>query len=388
MASEPRGATDDERIQAVLKWMEWRSDCRQDAADLLAAIDAASPRSESEGYPGIALDYEKMRDALVDIGGFKGEGPSTTDWQSIVRTLGEIARGAVPAETSRSATARKPKECEQGCPPRQVCDYCQNVNAAPGKGDGRYSSPDQSIDSPARPAGNAPVAAPLSQSDKNCGIAKDDSGREYVTNIHDAAARIRQLEAHLAREKECWEASERRAIKAEASLSSVVANEGETPRTDALLLDINEGRTYGSEGPLCELARQLERELAEMIEGWAAQSTRAERAEARLSATVTPEHLAFYKREELRYAVLRRWMVDEDYCIKGMPQAGTREDVDRLCDAEIAKAEAKRGGYVQPSSIAEDGYAPGYKCCGFWSPCRMPDCVPEKQGGDIPRGVR
>lgn len=64
-----------------------------------------------------------------------------------------------------------------------------------------------------------------SQSDKQCGIAKDDYGREYVTNIHDAAARIRQLEVHLAREKECWEASERRAIKAEASLSARLDNE-------------------------------------------------------------------------------------------------------------------------------------------------------------------
>jgi hypothetical protein len=46
-------------------------------------------------------------------------------------------------------------------------------------------------------------------------------------------------------------------------------------------------------------------------------------------------------RDALRYAVLRRWLVDEEYFIKGMPQAQTRDEVDALCDAEIAKAEER-----------------------------------------------
>lgn len=36
-----------------------------------------------------------------------------------------------------------------------------------------------------------------------------------------------------------------------------------TPRTDALLLEINEGRTFDHYGPTVNLARTLERELAE-----------------------------------------------------------------------------------------------------------------------------
>lgn len=36
-----------------------------------------------------------------------------------------------------------------------------------------------------------------------------------------------------------------------------------TPRTDALLLEINEGRVYETVGPVTELACTLERELAE-----------------------------------------------------------------------------------------------------------------------------
>ena len=36
-----------------------------------------------------------------------------------------------------------------------------------------------------------------------------------------------------------------------------------TPRTDALLLEINEGRTYDNDGPIADLCRQLERELAD-----------------------------------------------------------------------------------------------------------------------------
>ena len=37
----------------------------------------------------------------------------------------------------------------------------------------------------------------------------------------------------------------------------------ETPRTDALLLEINEGRTYDNDGLIADLCRQLERELAD-----------------------------------------------------------------------------------------------------------------------------
>ena len=39
-----------------------------------------------------------------------------------------------------------------------------------------------------------------------------------------------------------------------------------TPRTDELLLEINEGRTYVDVGPLTELARTLERENQELRE--------------------------------------------------------------------------------------------------------------------------
>lgn len=35
----------------------------------------------------------------------------------------------------------------------------------------------------------------------------------------------------------------------------------DTPRTDALLLEINEGRVYKDNGPRADLCRQLEREL-------------------------------------------------------------------------------------------------------------------------------
>ena len=38
----------------------------------------------------------------------------------------------------------------------------------------------------------------------------------------------------------------------------------DTPRTDALLLVINEGRTHETESPMAIHARQLERELAEV----------------------------------------------------------------------------------------------------------------------------
>ena len=36
----------------------------------------------------------------------------------------------------------------------------------------------------------------------------------------------------------------------------------DTPRTDELLIEINEGRVYETVGPITELSRTLERELA------------------------------------------------------------------------------------------------------------------------------
>jgi hypothetical protein len=40
----------------------------------------------------------------------------------------------------------------------------------------------------------------------------------------------------------------------------------DTPRTDALLLEINEGRVYENDSPVADLARQLERELRAMTD--------------------------------------------------------------------------------------------------------------------------
>lgn len=34
-----------------------------------------------------------------------------------------------------------------------------------------------------------------------------------------------------------------------------------TPRTDALLLEVNEGRVYETNGPIADFARTLEREI-------------------------------------------------------------------------------------------------------------------------------
>lgn len=44
------------------------------------------------------------------------------------------------------------------------------------------------------------------------------------------------------------------------ALFSLLIMNTDTPETDALLLTINEGRTYETEGPIEELARRLERE--------------------------------------------------------------------------------------------------------------------------------
>ncbi len=49
-------------------------------------------------------------------------------------------------------------------------------------------------------------------------------------------------------------------------------SETDTPRTDALLAEINEGRCFDQDGPVADFSRQLERELAAM-------TTRAESAE-------------------------------------------------------------------------------------------------------------
>lgn len=38
----------------------------------------------------------------------------------------------------------------------------------------------------------------------------------------------------------------------------------DTPRTDALLLEINEGRVYENDGPVANLARELEREIEKL----------------------------------------------------------------------------------------------------------------------------
>jgi hypothetical protein len=38
---------------------------------------------------------DALIEALIDIGGFTGEGPMTTRWQSIVRVIGEKARAAI-----------------------------------------------------------------------------------------------------------------------------------------------------------------------------------------------------------------------------------------------------------------------------------------------------
>lgn len=40
----------------------------------------------------------------------------------------------------------------------------------------------------------------------------------------------------------------------------------DTPRTDALLLEINEGRVYETDGPTADLCRQLERDMAGLRE--------------------------------------------------------------------------------------------------------------------------
>lgn len=53
---------------------------------------------------------------------------------------------------------------------------------------------------------------------------------------------------------------------------------GGTPRTDALLLEINEGRTYKHEGVIANFARQLERELADAKEHAAYEASRADGA--------------------------------------------------------------------------------------------------------------
>ena len=39
----------------------------------------------------------------------------------------------------------------------------------------------------------------------------------------------------------------------------------ETPRTDALLLEINEGRVHKENGPVADLAKELERELSKSL---------------------------------------------------------------------------------------------------------------------------
>jgi len=43
-------------------------------------------------------------------------------------------------------------------------------------------------------------------------------------------------------------------------------SESKTPRTDALLIEINEGRTYDTVGPLSDHARQLESQLNEALD--------------------------------------------------------------------------------------------------------------------------
>lgn len=51
-----------------------------------------------------------------------------------------------------------------------------------------------------------------------------------------------------------------------------------TPRTDALLLQINEGRVYKDEGPLADLCRELESSAAELVEALQATKLESENA--------------------------------------------------------------------------------------------------------------
>lgn len=46
-----------------------------------------------------------------------------------------------------------------------------------------------------------------------------------------------------------------------------------------------------------------------------------------------------FRKDAERYAILRRWMVVNDYYIKGLPQAQTESDIDRICDQELEKSE-------------------------------------------------
>ncbi|MFH1010326.1 MAG: hypothetical protein V1784_03725, partial [bacterium] len=57
-----------------------------------------------------------------------------------------------------------------------------------------------------------------------------------------------------------------------------------TPRIDALLLTINEGRTYANDGPITDIARQLERELAAAIASFGEERERALREGERVIA--------------------------------------------------------------------------------------------------------
>lgn len=91
------------------------------------------------------------------------------------------------------------------------------------------------------------------------------------------------------------------------------SDEAPTPRTDALLLEINEGRVYEENGPLANHARQLERELAE--ERSYRQTSehtynlvlqRAEAAEAKLRASPTSDLEALMADEDAKAYALSK----------------------------------------------------------------------------------
>jgi hypothetical protein len=64
-------------------------------------------------------------------------------------------------------------------------------------------------------------------------------------------------------QEECLTQKLRNYVGGVSSSTPSVRSLSETPRVDKLLLEINEGRVYENDGPIADLARELERELNE-----------------------------------------------------------------------------------------------------------------------------
>jgi len=120
------------------------------------------------GYPGCI-------DKLIDL--VAKHERNRHAWTQEHWTEYEHAIAAAAAAAAREAKPKKPEECAKGCPPLQVCDYCQKAEQAEQEpvlwGDGKFAPHE-------RPQKREPVAWRCTRNDiSDINYADDDESLKY-----------------------------------------------------------------------------------------------------------------------------------------------------------------------------------------------------------------